>query len=133
MALRVVPFLGELNRAQEIGFVYGLSEEIRRAGFHGLDAFLNARRHAVLWHLAAGNSKQLIAAMIQKFSSKHHFDTYWAARLLMLHHNLGSDRHAAVEVGNILVDHTEAPRRYSLANRLRRIGAVDAIDGRADI
>jgi hypothetical protein len=75
MALRVVPFLGELNRTQEIGFIYGLSEEIRRAGFHGLDAFLNARRHAVLWHLAAGNSKQLIAAMIQKFASKHPFPT----------------------------------------------------------
>jgi hypothetical protein len=95
---------------------------------------LNARRHAVLWHLAAGNSKQLIAAMIQKFSSKHPFPTrIGAARLLMLHHNLGSDRHAAVEVGNVLVDHAEAPRRYSLANRLRRIGAVDAIDGGADI
>jgi hypothetical protein len=51
----------------------------------------------------------------------------------MLHHYLGSDRHAAIEVGNVLVDHAEAPRRYSLANRLRRIGAVDAIDGGADI
>jgi hypothetical protein len=53
--------------------------------------------------------------------------------LLMLHHNLGSDRHAAVEVGNVLVDHAEASRRHSLADRLRRIGAVDAIHGRANI
>jgi hypothetical protein len=49
--------------------------------------------------------------------------------LLTLHHNLGSDRHAAVEVGNVLVDHAEASRRHSLADRLRRIGAVDAIHG----
>src|SRR5262245_47490258 len=47
-------------------------------------------------------------------------------RLLMLHH-------AAIKVGNVVIDHTEASRRHRLADRLRRVGAVDAVDGRADI
>src|SRR4030095_6257537 len=51
----------------------------------------------------------------------------------MLHHNLGSDRHAAIEVGNVVIDHPEASRRHRLTDRLWRIGAVDAVDGRTDI
>src|SRR5262245_16185830 len=54
-------------------------------------------------------------------------------RLLMLHHNLGSNRHAAIKVGNVIIDHPEASRRHRLTDRLRRVGAVDAVDGRADV
>src|SRR5262245_9893207 len=38
----------------------------------------------------------------------------------MLHHNLRSDRHAAIEVGDVLINHPEAHRGHGLAARLRR-------------
>jgi hypothetical protein len=53
--------------------------------------------------------------------------------LLMLHHDLGADGDARVKVDNVVIDHPEASRGHRLADRLRRVGAVDAVDGRTDI
>src|SRR5215475_13832697 len=53
--------------------------------------------------------------------------------LLMLHHNLRSYRHAAIEVYHIVIDESEAARRHSLSDRLRRIGTVNTVNSRADV
>src|SRR5271165_844009 len=47
--------------------------------------------------------------------------------------HLRSHRHAIEEIGHVLVDEAEAARRYSVADRLRLVGAVNAIDGLAQI
>src|SRR5215475_592486 len=53
--------------------------------------------------------------------------------LLMLHHNLRSYRHAAIEVYHIVIDESEAARRHRLSDRLRRIGTVNTVNSRADV
>ncbi len=42
--------------------------------------------------------------------------------------HLRADRHALVEVRDIRIDETEATRRHRTANRMRLVGAVNAID-----
>src|SRR5208337_877087 len=47
--------------------------------------------------------------------------------------DLRSDRHAAIEIGDVIVDEAEAAGRDGVADRLRLVGAMDAIDGLAEI
>src|SRR6266404_8828001 len=47
--------------------------------------------------------------------------------------NLGADRNALIEVGDVGIDQPEAARRYRGADGVRPVGAVDAIDGGAEI
>ena len=47
---------------------------------------------------------------------------------LRQHHNAGADVHAAVEVGDVLVGQADAAGGHALADGVRRVGAVDAID-----
>src|SRR5258707_14507120 len=49
------------------------------------------------------------------------------------HNNLGADRNAIVEVGHVGIDQPEATGRDRGADRIRPVGAVDAIDGGAEI
>src|SRR5437899_961366 len=47
--------------------------------------------------------------------------------------DLGANRHAVIEIGDVGVDQTEAAGGDGGADRVRTIGAVDAIDGCAEI
>src|SRR5271166_5926222 len=47
--------------------------------------------------------------------------------------DLRSDRHASIEIGDVIVDEAEAAGRDGVADRLRLVGAMDAIDGLAEI
>src|SRR6478736_4183570 len=49
------------------------------------------------------------------------------------HDNLGADRNAVVEVGDVGIDQPEATGRHRGADRIRPVGAVDAIDGGAEV
>src|SRR6266704_2289341 len=49
------------------------------------------------------------------------------------HNNFGADRNAIVEVGNVGIDQPEATGGDRGADRIRPIGAVDAVDGGAEI
>src|SRR5271157_1417979 len=51
----------------------------------------------------------------------------------LLDDDLRSDRHAIIEIGDVLVDEAEAAGRDGVADRLRLVGAVDAVDGLAEI
>src|SRR5579883_52633 len=51
----------------------------------------------------------------------------------LLDDDAGSDRHAVVKIDDVVVDQAEAARRDGVADRLRLIGAVDAIDGLAKV
>src|SRR4029078_2219724 len=51
----------------------------------------------------------------------------------MQHQNLGPDDDPAVKINHISVEHTNAPARYFMANRFRRVGAVNTIDRAAEI
>src|SRR3954447_23148219 len=46
---------------------------------------------------------------------------------LLAQHHLGADRDAVVEVGDVNIDQAEAARRNFGADRVRPIGAVDAV------
>src|ERR1700722_18555504 len=52
---------------------------------------------------------------------------------LLPHDHLGADRHAIVEIGNVGIDQPEAARRDLGADRIRPVGAVDAVDGGPEI
>src|SRR5436305_1257322 len=47
--------------------------------------------------------------------------------------HLGADGHALIEVGDIGVDQPETARRDGGADRVGPVGAVDAVDGGAEI
>ena len=49
------------------------------------------------------------------------------------HDDARADRHAVVEVDHVVVDQAEAAGRDRVADRLRRVGAVDAVDRLAEI
>src|SRR5216684_2393143 len=49
------------------------------------------------------------------------------------HNNFGADRNAIVEVGNVGIDQPEATGRDRGADRIRPVGAMDAVDGGAEI
>src|SRR6266403_3136398 len=52
---------------------------------------------------------------------------------LVPHHHGGANGDAAIEIGYVFVGHAEAARRYRLADRVRFVGAVNAIKRRAQI
>src|SRR6185312_3670423 len=52
---------------------------------------------------------------------------------LVLHNDRGSDAHAAIEIDHVLIRHAEAAGRYCLSDRLRLVGAVNAVEGRTEI
>src|SRR5665213_4266693 len=47
--------------------------------------------------------------------------------------DLGADRNAVVEIGDVGIDQPEAAGRDLGADRIRPVGAVDAVDGGAEI
>src|SRR5690242_19854989 len=49
------------------------------------------------------------------------------------HHHAGTDRDAAIEVGDVRIDQAEAAGGYGGADGIRPVGAVDAVDGGAEI
>src|SRR5215831_1841214 len=49
------------------------------------------------------------------------------------YHDLGADMHAVIEIDHVLVDQADAARGHVLADRLRRVGAVDAVHRAAEI
>ena len=49
------------------------------------------------------------------------------------HDDAGADLDAFEQVGDVLVQHADAARRDELADRRGLVGAVDAVDGRAEI
>src|SRR5204863_5856190 len=51
----------------------------------------------------------------------------------LTNHNLGADRYAFVQVDDVIVDQPETARRDGAADRLRLVGAVNAVDGAAEI
>ena len=52
---------------------------------------------------------------------------------LRQHDHLGADLHAAVQVDHVVIGQADAAARHVLADGGRIVGAVDAIDGAADI
>src|SRR5579864_6595292 len=52
---------------------------------------------------------------------------------LLPHHDLGAHGHSVIEVGDIGVDEAEAARRHFRADRIRAVGAMNAIDRGAEI
>src|SRR6516165_10119422 len=52
---------------------------------------------------------------------------------LLPHDHLGPHRHAIVEVGHVGIDQPETAGRYLGPDRIRPVGAVDAVDGGAEI
>src|SRR6266481_7220341 len=52
---------------------------------------------------------------------------------LVLHHHRGTDGHAAIEIGHVLIGHAEAAGGNRLSDRLRLVGAVNAIERRTEI
>src|SRR5450759_4999564 len=52
---------------------------------------------------------------------------------LVLHHHGGADRDATVEIGDVVIGHAEATGGNRLADRLRLVGAVNAIQRRSQI
>ena len=56
-----------------------------------------------------------------------------ASEVLVQHHHRGADRDAVIEVGDVVIGHAEAAGRHRLADRLRLVGAVDAVQRRAQI
>src|SRR6266852_4497349 len=60
----------------------------------------------------------------------------WSSQLqfrLLPHDHLGTDRDALIEVGHVGVDQPEAAGGDRGADSVRPVGAVDAIDGAAEI
>jgi hypothetical protein len=53
--------------------------------------------------------------------------------LILSHDHLGADIDPVIQIDHIIVDKTKAARRDGLSYCLRGIGAVDAIDGIAEI
>src|SRR5215470_16132438 len=51
----------------------------------------------------------------------------------MTHDDPSADRHPLVEVDDLVVRQTEAARRHGMADRLRLVGAMDAVDRVAEI
>src|SRR6185437_926744 len=49
------------------------------------------------------------------------------------HHNARSDLYAIEQVLDILIEHADAARRDEVSDRRWLVGAVNAIDGRAEI
>src|SRR6202011_1528416 len=49
------------------------------------------------------------------------------------HDHLGADLDTAIEVDHVVVDHTDAARCRAAADAPRRVGAVNAIEGAAEI
>src|SRR5690606_21612537 len=52
---------------------------------------------------------------------------------LLQHDDFGADRHALEQILDLVIDEAEAARRHGVADRFRRIGAVNAIDGVAKV
>src|ERR1700761_7689811 len=52
---------------------------------------------------------------------------------LLPHNNLGADRHAIIEVGDVGVDQPETPGRDRGTDCIGPVGAMDAVDGSAKI
>src|SRR3954465_12127965 len=70
------------------------------------------------------------------YSEPTHKTAYPRARRFLLvvqHDHGGADRDAAVEAADVLVGHAEATRGYRLTDRLRLVGAVYAVERRAQI
>ena len=44
------------------------------------------------------------------------------------HHDPGPDVDTAIKIGHVLVHHPDATRRHILANRIRLVGAVNAVE-----
>src|SRR5262245_34754608 len=51
----------------------------------------------------------------------------------MAHDHLGADRYAVVQVHDVVIDEAKAARRYGMTDRVRLVGAVDAVDGGAEV
>src|SRR6266404_777656 len=76
--------------------------------------------------------------MILSFNNCNKMDWSWtqSPRLqfrLLPHDNLGADRNTLIEVGHVGVDQPETAGRDGGADRIRPIGAVDVINGSAEI
>src|SRR5712672_2040262 len=76
--------------------------------------------------------------MILSFNNCNKMDWSWtqSPRLqfrLLPHDNLGADRNTLIEVGHVGVDQPETAGRDGGADRIRPIGAVDTIDGGAEV
>src|SRR4051794_25988664 len=54
-------------------------------------------------------------------------------RALAQDDDFGADLHTVVEVDHVLVEHADAARRHRLADRLRLVRAVDAVEAGAEI
>src|SRR5215470_178865 len=48
-------------------------------------------------------------------------------------HHFGADVYAPIEVGHVLVEHADAAARHLMADGGRRVGAVDAVNGIAEV
>src|ERR1700761_38972 len=64
---------------------------------------------------------------------KDHARTITLEFRLLPDDHFGPDRNAIVEIGDVIVDETEAARGHLGADRVRTVGAVDAIDRGAEI
>src|SRR5262245_8826913 len=51
----------------------------------------------------------------------------------LTHDDPGADRHPVVEVDHVVVHQPETARRHGVPDRLRLVGAVDAVDRAAEI
>src|SRR5882724_1550220 len=76
--------------------------------------------------------------MILSFNNCNKMDWSWtrSPRLqfrLLPHDNLGADRNTLIEVGHVGIDQPEAAGRDGGADRIGPVGAVDTIDGGAEI
>ena len=95
----------------------GAAHKRRRSFVTRLVALLDARRR--LCHLARRRCARDVGRR--------------AAAAIRQHHDLGAERHAIVEIRDVLVGEADAARRHALADGRRRVGAVDAEQGIAEI
>ena len=56
-----------------------------------------------------------------------------AGAVLVLHDHHGADGDPVIKIGHIFIGHAEAAGRHRLSDRLRLVGAVNAIERRAQI
>src|SRR3954467_14541761 len=83
-----------------------------------------------------GGANALIArrrCRIRNRRTRPHIHACRGFLLVVQHDHGGADSDAAIEVADVLVGHAEAARGYRLADRLRLVGAVDAVERRAQI
>src|SRR5262245_22485700 len=133
MAARYLPLIaGEVAERSEAGGGPHLPSTPTRASSAVTFPFQEVLPAARLFTSFAHECAQTCPGAFARTNEERNGDVVWARRLL-LHDHLGADRHAVIEIDDLVVDQTEAAGRHRVSDCIRRIGAMDAIDCVAEI